>query len=134
MQIQRPEQAAWVSGDGIRLEQVLVNLLCNALDAMQEQPAPQLDIQLQLQDGDWLLSIEDNGSGIAEEALSQLFDPFFTTKPVGEGLGLGLAISASIVRELHGELLAANRPQGGACFTLRLPASRAAQELPWALV
>jgi two-component system C4-dicarboxylate transport sensor histidine kinase DctB len=123
-----PQLPAWVSGDAIRLEQVLVNLLRNALDAMHAQPAPQLQIDLRLQDDCWSLSITDNGAGIASDALHQLFDPFFTTKPVGEGLGLGLSISAAIVRELDGQLLAATPSQGGACFTLRLPASPPAQE------
>ncbi|WP_070884775.1 ATP-binding protein [Pseudomonas argentinensis] len=129
--IQRtPEQPAWVAGDAIRLEQVLVNLIRNALDAMQHHPAPHLIIELLLADGHWLLHIDDIGSGIAAEALPHLFDPFFTTKPVGDGLGLGLAVSYAIVRELDGDLRAANRPEGGARFTLRLPAATAPQELP----
>jgi len=125
-----PEQPAWVAGDAIRLEQVLVNLIRNALDAMHNQPAPHLIIELLLADGHWLLHIDDIGSGIAAEALPHLFDPFFTTKPVGDGLGLGLAVSYAIVRELDGDLQAANRPGGGARFTLRLPAAIAPQELP----
>ncbi|TBU73058.1 two-component sensor histidine kinase [Pseudomonas daroniae] len=122
--IQRtPEQPAWVAGDAIRLEQVLVNLIRNALDAMQDHPAPRLTIELELTDDHWALHIDDIGAGIDTEALPQLFDPFFTTKPVGDGLGLGLAVSYAIVRELDGDLQAANRPEGGARFTLRLPAA-----------
>ncbi len=123
-----PAQGAWVSGDAIRLEQVLVNLLRNALDAMQGCASPQLRIDLTLRDGHWSLSIADSGTGIEPEALPQLFDPFFTTKPVGDGLGLGLAVSYAIVRELDGDLQAANRAEGGACFTLRLPATDAPEE------
>jgi two-component system C4-dicarboxylate transport sensor histidine kinase DctB len=123
-----PAQGVWVSGDAIRLEQVLVNLLRNALDAMQGCASPQLRIDLTLRDGYWSLSIADNGTGIEPEALPQLFDPFFTTKPVGDGLGLGLAVSYAIVRELDGDLQAANRAEGGACFTLRLPATDAPEE------
>ncbi|MCW2295079.1 two-component system C4-dicarboxylate transport sensor histidine kinase DctB [Pseudomonas sp. BIGb0408] len=129
VQIQRtPEQPAWVAGDAIRLEQVLVNLIRNALDAMQQSPAPRLAFELTLTDDHWSLHIDDSGAGIDAEALPQLFDPFFTTKPVGDGLGLGLAVSYAIVRELDGDLLATNRPEGGARFTLRLPAATAPQE------
>lgn len=124
VQIRRtPEQPAWVAGDAIRLEQVLVNLIRNALDAMQDHPAPRLTIELELTDDHWALHIDDIGAGIDAAALPQLFDPFFTTKPVGDGLGLGLAVSYAIVRELDGDLQAANRPEGGARFTLRLPAT-----------
>ncbi|GLX15808.1 two-component sensor histidine kinase [Pseudomonas straminea] len=131
VQIQRtPEQPAWVAGDAIRLEQVLVNLIRNALDAMQDCPAPHLGLELALDGDHWLLHVDDSGSGITAEALPQLFDPFFTTKPVGDGLGLGLAVSYAIVRELDGDLQADNRPEGGARFTLRLPVATAPQELP----
>jgi len=73
---------------------------------------------------------DDETLTIAADALPHLFDPFFTTKPVGDGLGLGLAVSYAIVRELDGDLQAVNRPEGGARFTLRLPAATAPQELP----
>jgi two-component system C4-dicarboxylate transport sensor histidine kinase DctB len=58
---------------------------------------------------------------VPESVRARLFEPFFTTKEAGVGLGLGLAISRDIVREFHGELEASNHPEGGACFTLRLP-------------
>ena len=69
----------------------------------------------------------DNGTGIPEDVLPKLFEPFFTTKEIGQGLGLGLAISSSIVREFGGQLSAANRPEGGAEFTVVL--KRAAEEV-----
>jgi signal transduction histidine kinase len=68
-----------------------------------------------------VLTVEDNGPGIAEEALEQIFDPFFTTKEPGKGTGLGLALSAQLVEGVGGEILAGNRRGGGAIFTLRLP-------------
>ena len=109
-------------GDAIRLEQVLLNLLNNALDAMAESTVRQLQIRIERQAEQCLLSIADSGGGIAAEALDHVFEPFFTTKPVGAGLGLGLAVSYGIVRELGGSLEAANGEQG-AVFTLRLPAA-----------
>ncbi|WP_047305835.1 ATP-binding protein [Pseudomonas fluorescens] len=111
---------AWVRGDAIRLEQVLINLLRNALDAMQDKPEKHLQISLEAEDQLWQLRVADTGGGIAEEHLLSVFDPFFTTKPVGDGLGLGLAVSYAIVHELGGRLSAANRDHG-AVFTLSLP-------------
>ncbi|WP_295485673.1 ATP-binding protein [uncultured Pseudomonas sp.] len=111
---------AWVRGDAIRLEQVLINLLRNALDAMLDKPYKRLEIRIEAGDGQWRLSVLDSGGGIAQADLAKVFDPFFTTKPVGEGLGLGLAISYGIVHEAGGQLQVDNLP-GGARFTLTLP-------------
>ncbi|MFG0720276.1 ATP-binding protein [Pseudomonas sp. GLN_6] len=116
------DSEARVLGDAIRLEQVLLNLLNNALDAMADSTVRQLQIRIERQAEQCLLSIADSGGGIASEALEHVFEPFFTTKPVGAGLGLGLAVSYGIVRELGGSLEAANSEQG-AIFTLRLPAA-----------
>lgn len=112
---------AWLLGDPIRLEQVLVNLLRNALDAVAERPAPRVLVSLRRNGDNWQLEVADNGSGIAREHLDQVFDPFFTTKPVGEGLGLGLAVSQAIVQAQGGQLTVANAAEG-AVFSLRLPA------------
>ncbi|MCK9796194.1 ATP-binding protein [Pseudomonas sp. MAFF 302030] len=109
-----------VRGDAIRLEQVLINLLRNALDAMQDKALKRLVIRIEADEQLWHLSVADSGGGIAEENLLSVFDPFFTTKPVGDGLGLGLAVSYAIVHELGGRLSAANLEQG-AVFTLSLP-------------
>ncbi|WP_085580364.1 MULTISPECIES: ATP-binding protein [unclassified Pseudomonas] len=111
---------AWVRGDAIRLEQVLINLLRNALDAMHGKPCKRLLIRLEADQQLWHLSVSDSGGGIAEEHLGQVFDPFFTTKPVGDGLGLGLAVSFAIAHESGGRLSAENG-EGGAVFTLTLP-------------
>ncbi|WP_300655740.1 ATP-binding protein, partial [Pseudomonas sp.] len=113
---------AMVLGDAIRLEQVLLNLLNNALDAMADAEPRLLTVSIQRQGEQCLLSIADSGGGIAEENLSRVFEPFFTTKPVGQGLGLGLAVSYGIVRELGGSLVATNGARG-AVFSLRLPAA-----------
>ncbi|MCP8462409.1 ATP-binding protein [Pseudomonas sp. ZM23] len=112
---------AWVLGDAIRLEQVLVNLLRNALDAVAGTQQPRITLGLRRDGSQWCLEVADNGHGIAEENLASVFDPFYTTKPVGEGLGLGLAVSYGIVHELGGSLSAANHASGGATFRLCLP-------------
>ncbi|WP_150779359.1 ATP-binding protein [Pseudomonas fluorescens] len=111
---------AWVRGDAIRLEQVLINLLRNAFDAMHDTPCKRLEIRLEADEQLWRLSVSDNGGGIAKEHLPNVFDPFFTTKPVGDGLGLGLAVSFAIVHESGGRL-SANNGETGAVFTLTLP-------------
>lgn len=111
---------AWVRGDAIRLEQVLINLLRNALDAMQGKACKRLEIRLEADEQLWRLSVIDNGGGIAQAHLDQVFDPFFTTKPVGDGLGLGLAVSFAIVHESGGRLSAENG-DSGAVFSLTLP-------------
>ncbi|OOH77487.1 two-component sensor histidine kinase [Pseudomonas koreensis] len=111
---------AWVRGDAIRLEQVLINLLRNAHDAMQGKACKRLEIRLEADEQLWRLSVSDNGGGIAEDHLGQVFDPFFTTKPVGDGLGLGLAVSFAIVHESGGRLSAENG-DSGAVFSLTLP-------------
>ena len=118
--LQEIRSEAWVCGDAIRLEQVILNLLNNALDAMLDSPVRRLGVLIEVQGAQCVMRISDSGDGIAEANLGHVFEPFFTTKPVGEGLGLGLAISYGIVRDLGGNLEAANAATG-AVFTLRLP-------------
>lgn len=110
-----------VTAEAGRLEQVLVNLLRNGLDAMHGFPAPRLDIAARRSDGRVVLQVRDHGPGLADEALGHLFEAFYTTKPVGEGLGLGLAISRTIVESYGGTLGAHNAPDGGAVFSIDLP-------------
>jgi two-component system C4-dicarboxylate transport sensor histidine kinase DctB len=113
-----PEEPVFVMGDRMRIEQVMVNLLRNALDATKTVPDPQLEIILA--SGETAtLAIRDNGHGI--EDLDALFEPFYTTKQPGDGVGLGLAISSGIVNDLGGRLLARNAEEGGAVFEMQLP-------------
>ena len=116
-----PLPEPWARCDANRLEQVLVNLIGNALDAMDGQPAPRIELDCAGSDGQARLSVRDHGPGLAEEALAHLFEAFFTTKAAGVGLGLGLTISAGIVRDFGGTLSGANHPDGGAVFTLQIP-------------
>ncbi|WP_421980540.1 ATP-binding protein [Roseibium sp.] len=116
-----PEEDIIVKGGRIRLEQVIINLLSNAFDAVQSRPAPLVSLSLVREDREAVLQVADNGTGIDQETLPQIFDPFFTTKDVGAGLGLGLSIAYKIVHDFSGTLKAENRESGGAVFTMRLP-------------
>lgn len=107
--------------DANRLEQVLINLIGNALDAMADQARPHIELRWECTDGMVRLHVRDHGPGLSDEAQARLFEPFFTTKPAGDGLGLGLAISAGIIGDFGGSLHGANHPGGGAVFTLELP-------------
>ena len=113
-----PRAAVMVMADRIRLEQVIINLLRNALDAIQAVSDPRIDITL-TQGEAALLQVSDNGHGISE--MDKMFEPFWTTKKPGEGTGLGLAISSGIVADHRGRLSARNGDGGGAVFELRLP-------------
>lgn len=113
-----PDQPVMVMGDRVRIEQVMVNLLRNAVDAIQNVDDPTIDILLAAGDTA-ALTVRDNGYGI--ENFDKLFEPFSTTKAPGDGLGLGLAISSGIVNDLGGRLTARNAPKGGAVFEMQLP-------------
>ncbi|MCE4535909.1 ATP-binding protein [Pelomonas sp. P7] len=115
-----PEGLA-VLGQQVRIEQVLVNLLRNGIDASAEQGGGTVTLSAEVEGGEALLRVADTGAGLSDEVLARLFEPFFTTKRRGDGLGLGLSISASIANALGGSLQGVNRPGGGAQFTLRLP-------------
>lgn len=107
--------------DGNRLEQVLVNLFTNALDAMQGSEVRQLTVTVERTDERVMIGVADSGPGVPADIRAHLFEPFFTTKPQGQGLGLGLAISEQIVREFGGLLRVETAPAGGARFIIELP-------------
>jgi two-component system C4-dicarboxylate transport sensor histidine kinase DctB len=113
-----PRGPVMVMADRIRLEQVIINLLRNALDATRDVTQPQIDIILTAGETATLM-VRDNGPGITD--LDKLFEPFWTTKKPGEGVGLGLAISSGIANDLGGRLTARNAEGGGAVFELQLP-------------
>ena len=121
-----PDETLAVRADPVRLEQVLVNLMKNGLEAMAQYPAeaaPHLLLCARREEGRVRLSLRDDGPGIAAEALPHLFEPFYSTKSASEGLGLGLAISRAIVESFGGSLSAHNRPEGGAEFVIMLDAA-----------
>jgi C4-dicarboxylate-specific signal transduction histidine kinase len=152
-----------------RLEQVLVNLLLNALDAVEGTADPRVAVTLAVEEGELarfprrraddppginymhrrrvsrddggkgvdplftaravvVLEVRDNGPGIAEEHLDTVFDPFFTTKEPGKGTGLGLSICARLIEGMGGRIQASNAPEGGAAFTIRLPAATESED------
>ncbi|MBP6764752.1 MAG: sensor histidine kinase, partial [Rubrivivax sp.] len=113
------------------IEQVLVNLMVNALDAMAGAPQRRLRIHADADAGLVRLAVSDSGPGITPQMLPRLFEPFATSKPPGAGLGLGLMISRRIVREFGGELSATqNGSEGGATFVMTLPVAPAAAPAP----
>lgn len=112
-----------VTAGAVRLQQVLVNLLANAIDAVEGQEHKQISL-VACRMGDMIeLRVRDNGPGIVDAVKPRIFDPFFSTKEVGKGLGLGLSISFNIIRDFDGRITARNHPDGGAEFTLHLHAA-----------
>lgn len=123
-----PRGAVMVQADRIRLEQVIINLFRNALDATKGLRAPRIEITLVSEEEVAVLTLSDNGPGLTD--LEKLFEPFWTTKKPGEGTGLGLAISSSIVTDFGGRLTARNGEDGGAVFEMRLPRLTATRQTP----
>jgi C4-dicarboxylate-specific signal transduction histidine kinase len=118
-----------VAGDRVHLQQVVLNLILNGVDAMANSPPERRHLLLRTSRGDGHtveLEVRDAGCGIAPEAIDHLFEPFFTTK--ANGMGMGLSIVRSIVASHGGTIAAANNPSGGATFTVRLPALQPGEE------
>lgn len=107
-----------------QINQVFMNILANAIDALEDYHVADAEIAIStsLQEEHVIISIEDNGPGIAASVQKKIFDPFFTTKAVGKGTGMGMAISYQIVVEKHrGQLLCDSSPESGTKFIVRLP-------------
>lgn len=120
IRLAKPVSDVIAEGGDVRMQQVLVNLLSNALDAMAGRPGV-IDVAISEEDEHAVLSIRDQGPGLADDVKDRVFDPFFSTKTdEGEGMGLGLSISYGIIRSFGGDLRAANHPEGGAIFTIEL--------------
>jgi histidine kinase len=126
---QTAEDLPLVMGNADRLEQVFINLLINARDAIEEKwenadeqaGDRRIAISTAKVEKEVIVSVCDTGSGIPKEIRSKIFEPFFTTKKVGKGTGLGLSISYGIVKECGGKIAAEPNPEGGACFILHFP-------------
>lgn len=114
-----PKDAVMVTYDATQIEQVLVNLFQNAIQAMLN--GGKLQINLAREENGISISIKDEGVGIPEENLRRIFDPFFTTKPEGEGTGLGLSVSYGIISKHRGQIDVESQPGQGSTFTIKLP-------------
>ena len=127
---QPPAEPLHVAANMVQLEQVLVNLVGNALQAVEQVADPHIEIEAYSLPAERRVAVEirDNGEGIPEHLIERIFDPFFTTKREGQGLGLGLSISLRIIEAMGGWLSAANRPGGGALFTIVLEAASPPEE------
>jgi len=122
LQIEEPDLCPEVLGHEDQLEQVLINLMVNARDALLERQVanPRIRVTQHIEPGQLYLLVEDNAGGIDPRLLERLFEPFFTTKPAGVGTGLGLSVSHAIVEAMGGRLEVLNGTEG-ACFRVLLP-------------
>lgn len=122
--VDMPDQDAWVLGEKVLFEQVLLNLFGNARDAIESQGSGggKIAVAAEFNSGSGhVIKIQDTGGGVPEAFLEKLFEPFFTTKEPGKGTGLGLSISFGTIQDMSGEISVENIDQG-ACFTIKLPA------------
>ena len=122
-----PQKEALVLADQVLIEQVLINLIRNAEDALRLAPKPKIEIVLACHGHSCAVSVTDNGSGLGGKDIDTLANPFFTSKP--DGMGMGLSICRSIVEAHHGHMLAQDVPDGGACLTFVLPVADAGADL-----
>ena len=120
-----------VTGDPVQLQQVVLNLIINALDASAASTNPQVTISTVARGEEVEVAVRDNGPGLTENVRQHLFESFFTTKP--HGLGLGLPIVHSIIERYHGRVRAENAEEGGAVFRVTMPGTRSPRETPSAL-
>jgi len=121
LRIEVPDDDITVLVNEVRLEQVLVNLINNAVDAFEDDGKHSIVLSATTTYADAIVQVRDTGPGIPDDVITHLFEPFFTTKDVGIGLGLGLSISYGIIQEFGGELSARNLDDGGAEFTFNIP-------------
>lgn len=129
LHIDAPAALPAILAGPVRLQQVLVNLLSNAADAVDGVAKPQIIVAAKSAKGRVQLKVQDNGKGVPSAIADRIFDPFFTTKEVGSGLGLGLSISYNIMKDFGGDLRVSTAPKGGAVFTLDFAAAPVAQKV-----
>jgi C4-dicarboxylate-specific signal transduction histidine kinase len=121
VKLRLPKQSPVVMGNPIQLEQVFINLLTNARDALAGAPRKRITISCAVRCSVVELALQDSGPGIPPGLEQRIFDPFFTTKEVGAGTGLGLSITYGIIKEHQGTISISNRPGVGATFLIQLP-------------
>ncbi|WP_158589157.1 sensor histidine kinase [Alginatibacterium sediminis] len=119
IQIVKMVDNCWVNGDIVQLQQVLTNLLRNAIDELKDLDSAEIWIKVRSEDEKVWIDVHDNGPGIADNIIGKIFDPFVSTKK--DGMGVGLAISYNLIEAHGGALSASNRKAGGATFTVLLP-------------
>jgi two-component system NtrC family sensor kinase len=120
------EELPAASCDASQIQQVVLNLVLNAAEATQSKSERRVIVETARADGDVILTVMDNGEGIAPENLSKIFDPFFTTKSEGKGVGLGLAVSYGIIQAHGGDIEVKSQPGAGTTFTVSLPIEQTA--------
>ncbi|WP_426130091.1 sensor histidine kinase [Pararhizobium sp. PWRC1-1] len=128
LQIELAGNAGMVNAGSVRLQQVLVNIITNAADAIEGLADRRIHVLAERQNDKIILTIRDHGPGVPAAITERIFDPFYTTKGVGKGLGLGLSISYNIIKDFGGSLSVSDHPEGGAVFRIELEAATAAQE------
>ncbi|PSL17419.1 sensor histidine kinase [Shimia abyssi] len=128
VEVDMSESAVQVRGSKLRIEQVMTNVLRNAVDAIEESAAPMMRVVVGQSDGQAWFEVADNGHGLGPSTLQELQEPFVTTRASGRGMGLGLAISANIVKDHEGRMTARNGTAGGAVFRVVIPNAGAAED------
>jgi two-component system C4-dicarboxylate transport sensor histidine kinase DctB len=126
--LQLEEDGLAVQAGPVRLQQVLVNIIGNAADAVEGLDDRQILLSVGRENGRIVITIRDHGPGVSAAIAERIFDPFFTTKGVGKGLGLGLSISYNIIKDFGGDLSVTNHVEGGAVFRLVLDPAGVARE------
>ena len=124
----RLDRDAFVRGNAIQIEQVFLNLLTNARDALVRSELKEIGVSIAVVGPTVVILVEDTGSGIPPGLEKRVFDPFFTTKEVGKGTGLGLSITYGIIKEHEGTIAVSQRPDGGTVFRIELPLAHPAPE------
>lgn len=127
--VESSDKQIWALCGRLRLQQVIVNILTNAIDAMDGKGENTITIHTEQTDKGVFIYIRDHGPGLAPSQIDQVFDAFFTTKDAGSGMGLGLSISHNIIEDFGGKLSGTNHPDGGAYFTVQLVPSEPGEQI-----
>ncbi len=124
LKLNKSEDPIWIKANRLRLEQILVNLIRNSIAAMQDCSCREIEVIFESDSKYGIMSVRDSGHGLGQNSIEQLKEPFHTTRASGDGMGLGLAISAAIVKEHEGIFSAENIEGGGAIFIVKIPLER----------